>query len=168
MPGELRARDVVREAATAAAWAFGTMAIIAVPFFFGWRFWWLRGMPVLHFSMSVKPADAANEVLGQLFVVALPEEAFYRGYLQTRLDQAWAPRWRILGASLGPGWLLACAIFAVGHLATFHAPTRLAVFFPSLLFGWLRARTGGIGASMTFHMMCNVYSQALGRGYGLY
>jgi membrane protease YdiL (CAAX protease family) len=53
-------------------------------------------------------------------------------------------------------------------VATVPLPTRLAVFFPALLFGWLRARTGGIGASLTFHMLCNVYSQALGRGYGMY
>ena len=43
-----------------------------------------------------------------------------------------------------------------------------AVFFPALVFGWLRARTGGIGASMLFHALCNVYSQALGRGFGVY
>jgi membrane protease YdiL (CAAX protease family) len=64
--------------------------------------------------------------------------------------------------------LAASAIFALGHVATVQLPTRLAVFFPALLFGWLRARTGGIGASVCFHMICNVYSQALGRGYGIY
>jgi membrane protease YdiL (CAAX protease family) len=168
IPGKLRAAGVAREAAVACAWAFGLMAIIAVPFFFGWRAWWLHFMPRLHFSLSVKPLDAANEVLGQLFVIALPEEAFYRGYLQSRLDDAWTPRWRLLGATLGPGWLVTAAIFALGHVATVPLPARLAVFFPALLFGWLRARTGGIGASLTFHMLCNVYSQALGRGYGMY
>ena len=58
--------------------------------------------------------------------------------------------------------------FALGHLATVHSPARLAVFFPSLLFGWLRARTRGIGASCLFHAMCNVFSEVLGKGYGLY
>jgi hypothetical protein len=168
IPGKLRVAGVARDAAVACAWAFGLMAVIAVPFFFGWRAWWLHLMPRLHFSLSVKPLDAANEVLGQLFVIALPEEAFYRGYLQSRLDDAWAPRWRVLGATLGPGWVVTAAIFAIGHIATVPLPTRLAVFFPALLFGWLRARTGGIGASLTFHMLCNVYSQALGRGYGMY
>jgi membrane protease YdiL (CAAX protease family) len=168
IPGRLRAKDVARAAAVACAWAFGVMALIAVPFFFGWRAWWLHLMPRLHFSLSVKPLEAANEVLGQLFVIALPEEAFYRGYLQTRLDDVWAPRWRLLGARLGPGWLVTAGIFALGHVATVPVPTRLAVFFPALVFGWLRARTGGIGASTTFHMLCNVYSQTLGRGYGMY
>ncbi len=168
LPGHLRPAAVARDAGVACAWAFGMMAVIAVPFFFGWRAWWMHTLPHLHFALAVKPLDAANEVLGQLFVIALPEEAFYRGYLQSRLDDQWTPRWRVLGASLGPGWLVAAAIFAAGHLATIHAPARLAVFFPALLFGWLRARTGGIGASVMFHMLCNVYSQALGRGYGMY
>jgi membrane protease YdiL (CAAX protease family) len=168
IPGTLRPTQVLRDAGVACAWAFGLMAVIAVPFFFGWRAWWLHLAPHLRFSLAVKPLDAGNEVLGQLFVIALPEEAFYRGYLQSRLDDAWAPRWRLLGASLGPGWLVTAAIFALGHVATVPLPTRLAVFFPALLFGWLRARTGGIGASLTFHMLCNVYSQALGRGYGMY
>ena len=168
IPGTLRPGELLRAAGTSCAWAFGLMAVIAVPFFFGWRAWWAHIMPGLHFSLSVKPGEAVNEVLGQLFVIALPEEAFYRGYLQTRLDDAWPAGVRLLGARVGAGWLVAAAIFALGHVATVHVPTRLAVFFPALLFGWLRARTGGIGASVTFHMLCNVYSQALGRGYGVY
>jgi membrane protease YdiL (CAAX protease family) len=168
IPGKLQLGGVARAAAVSCAWAFGLLAIVAVPFFFGWRAWWTHVMPGLHFSLAVKPADAVNEVLGQLFVIALPEEAFYRGYLQTRLDDAWPAGLRLLGARVGAGWIVASAIFALGHVATVHVPTRLAVFFPALLFGWLRARTGGIGASLTFHMLCNVYSQALGRGYGLY
>jgi membrane protease YdiL (CAAX protease family) len=168
IPGRLRAGEVARRGATAAAWGLGTMAIVAIPFFFGWRAWWMRAMPTLHFSIAVQPLEMANEVLGQLFVIALPEEAFYRGYLQSRLDDRWPPRWRLLGARLGPGWLAASLIFALGHVATVQLPTRLAVFFPALLFGWLRARTGGVGASVMFHMLCNVYSQVLGRGYGIY
>jgi membrane protease YdiL (CAAX protease family) len=168
LPGRLDARVLGRDAAVAFAWAFGLMAVVVVPFFFGWRAWFAHIMPKLTFSLVVTPAAAANEVLGQLFVIALPEEAFYRGYLQSRLDEVWAPRWRVLGAVVGPGWLATAAIFAVGHLATIPAPSRLAVFFPALVFGWLRARTGGIGAGVLFHMACNVYSQALGRGFGVY
>jgi membrane protease YdiL (CAAX protease family) len=169
LPGQLRAGALVRQAAQSMGWALGLTAIVAVPFFFGWRAWWgAHAAPSLPFSLTLRPLDVANEVAGQLFVIALPEEAFYRGYLQSRLDEAWTPRWRVLGATVGPGWLAASAIFALGHVATVHLPTRLAVFFPALLFGWLRARTGGIGASVCFHMLCNVYSQALGRGYGIY
>jgi uncharacterized protein len=165
IPGEIDVRAALRAAGSAVSWALGLTAIIAVPFFFGWRSWW---EPRLSFSLAVRPAEAADELLGQLLVIALPEEAFYRGYLQSRLDQVWSPRWRFLGADVGPGIVLSAMIFAVGHLATVQVPARLAVFFPALLFGWLRARTGGIGASVLFHASCNVYSLLLGRGYGVY
>ena len=109
-----------------------------------------------------------SEVIGQVVVIALPEEAFYRGYLQSRLDEVWPARFWLGGARIGPGLLVASAIFALGHLATIHAPVRLAVFFPALVFGWLRARTGGVAASIAYHALCNVFSEALGRGYGVY
>jgi membrane protease YdiL (CAAX protease family) len=101
-----------------------------------------------------------------VFAIALPEELFYRGYLQSALDRAWAPRVTILGAKVGAGLLVASAIFALGHLFTTPNPARLAVFFPALLFGWLRARTGGIGASVLFHATCNLFSATVARGYG--
>jgi membrane protease YdiL (CAAX protease family) len=165
IPGPLDVGAVLRSAGVALAWAIAASAIIAIPFFLGWRFWWA---PRLTFALSLKPADFAGDVLGQLLVIALPEEAFYRGYLQSRFDEAWPPRWKVLGASVGPGLLAASAIFAAGHIVTVHVAARLAVFFPALVFGWLRARTGGIGASVGFHTFCNVYSQLLGRAYGVY
>ncbi len=168
LPGRLHIATLLREAFVALAWAIGLISLIAVPFYFGWHAWWARSMPKLTFSLSVSPMAAADEVLAQVLVIALPEEAFYRGYLQSRLDEAWPPTWNVLGARLGPGLIVGAAIFALGHVVTVHLPTRLAVFFPALLFGWLRARTGGIGASMCFHALCNLYSQALGRGYGIY
>jgi len=168
IPGPLDVRVVVTSALQAAAWGVGLLAIVAVPFFFGWRAWFARAMPELSFSLALRPGEAANEVLGQLFVIALPEEAFYRGYLQSRLDEAWLPRWNVLGARVGPGALAAAALFALGHVVTVHSVTRLAVFFPALVFAWLRARTKGIGAPVAFHMLCNIYSMALGRGFGVY
>jgi membrane protease YdiL (CAAX protease family) len=146
------------------------MAIVVFgPFYAGWRVWaehvWhIHGR--FHFMM--KPAVAVNDALGQLIIIALPEEVFYRGYLQTRLDDVWSPRLRILGASVGPGLVVTSVVFALGHLATQRDPARLAVFFPSLLFGWLRARTGGVGASVVFHAMCNLFSEMLMRGYGVH
>ncbi|MDP9034282.1 MAG: MrtC family glutamic-type intramembrane protease [Myxococcota bacterium] len=168
IPGRLRVVTLLREAVVACGWAFGAAVVVAVPFFFGWRAWWSHATPMTAFALALDPMEAANEMLGQVFVVALPEEAFYRGYLQTQLDEVWPPRWRVFGARVGPGLLASAGIFALGHIVTVHLPTRLAVFFPALLFGWLRARTGGIGASVAFHAICNLSSQALGRGYGLY
>jgi len=165
IPGKFDGAAAARASAAALAWAAGMWALVAVPFLLVWRLWWA---PSLSFSLSARPFETADELLGQIFVIALPEEAFYRGYLQSRLDDAWPPGLTVLGARVGPGLLVASLIFALGHVATVHLPARLAVFFPALLFGWLRSRTGGIGASVLFHAFCNVYSQLLGRGYGVY
>lgn len=154
---------ILRTSLVAAAWALALSAAIFPAFWLGYRLYW---RPVAHFVLRM-PASIFDEVAGQLVVIALPEEAFFRGYLQTSLDRALRPRWRIFGADLGPGWLLAAAIFAVGHVLTIRHPERLAVFFPALLFGWLRARTGGVGAGVLFHALCNLFSAALGRGYGV-
>lgn len=100
-------------------------------------------------------------VLDQLLVVALPEELFYRGYLQTRLQHAWGKgRVRLLGAPVGAAFWVTQLLFAVGHLGEFH-PWRLSVFFPAILFGWLRERTGSIGAGVLVHAFCNLLLMVL-------
>jgi len=86
---------------------------------------------------------------------------------QSALDEVWRPRLRVLGAELGPSLLVTSALFALGHLATELDANRLAVFFPALLFGWLRARTGGVGASIALHALCNLFASYLARSYGL-
>jgi membrane protease YdiL (CAAX protease family) len=105
------------------------------------------------------------QLLLQLLVVALPEELFYRGWLQG----AWA-RLRpgqgvtVLGARLGAGFLATQLLFALGHLTTLQ-PWRLATFFPGLLFGWLRARTGSVVAPVLVHALSNFLLLTLERSF---
>jgi membrane protease YdiL (CAAX protease family) len=162
-PSRLDLRRLGREALVAVSWAALFAVLAFPPFLLGYHGYW---RPHGHFTLRWPPS-LPSYVAGQLVVIALPEEAFFRGYLQTSLDRVWPPRWRVLGADLGPGWLVAAAIFALGHVLTIRHPARLAVFFPALVFGWLRRRTGGIGASVLFHASCNVFSATLGRGLGL-
>lgn len=167
LPGPLPFRRLTTSAAAALGWACVTALIVFVPFFLGWKHHWHADGP---FRFGFTPASFANEAFGQLVIIALPEEAFYRGYVQSRLDAAMGKGFRVrfLGADASLAIVITSALFAAGHLATVHSPARLAVFFPSLLFGWLRARTKGIGAGFVFHAMCNVFSEVLGKGYGLY
>jgi membrane protease YdiL (CAAX protease family) len=99
--------------------------------------------------------------LVQIAVIAVPEELFFRGYLWTRFEQRWPSRWRFLGADVGPAWLLSAVAFGLGHVLVDFDPQRLAVFFPALVFGWMRARTGSIAAGVLFHALCNLFSDAL-------
>lgn len=105
--------------------------------------------------------ELSGRVLGNA-AVAVSEEFFYRGYLTLRLEERWPPRARVLGAPLGRAALLAALLFALGHLLE-PAPWRLAVFFPALVFAWLRARTGTIVGAAACHWVFNVYLLLLER-----
>lgn len=97
----------------------------------------------------------------QIVVVALPEEFFFRGYLQERLNRVWSPRWRLLGVQVGPGYLWACILFAFSHSIITLQLWHPLIFFPALGFGWLKEKTGTITASVIFHACCNLFSYSL-------
>ena len=142
--------------------ALAVALVVFPPFIAG--FWWWHG-PEHPFVLSL-PSDLPAYVLTQLLVVGLPEEALFRGYTQSRLHEAFGERVRILGAELSPRALaLQAVLFALIHFAVEVHPARLAVFFPALLFGWMRARRGGIGAAIAFHAACNLLGDILARGW---
>lgn len=120
--------------------------------------WSAARLPQLNF-------DFAERIASQLVVVALPEEYFFRGFLQTRLEQAWQPKLRFLSGGIGLALVVTSLLFAVGHVITDFNPLRLAVFFPSLLFGWLRSATGSVLASVLFHASCNIAIDLLNRSF---
>lgn len=158
--GPLSPRRLLRSTLVALAYALAAALIIYPCFWFGFRIWWK--VTAFH---PAKLSSVFSDALGQLLVIALPEEAFYRGYLQTSLERELGKTVSVFGARVGWGIVLTSAIFALGHLFTELNPARLAVFFPSLVFGFLRARTGGIGASVLFHAMCNLFSAYLLHSY---
>jgi len=161
-PAPLSPARIAKDCVQALLWALALCAIFLPPFWLGFRYWWHIQQP---FHLP-RLSSLGGDFSGQLLVIALPEEAFYRGYLQSALDEAWKPRWRVLGAELGPGLLVTSALFALGHLCTEFNAARLAVFFPSLAFGYLRSRTRGVGAGIVFHALCNLFASYLGQGYG--
>jgi uncharacterized protein len=141
-------------------WTLACAVLFFPAFWVGFVGWW---NPVRGFDWP--PPPGLDLVLTQILGIAVPEEMFYRGYVQTALDDAFRFRFQFLGATLGAGVLLGSVVFALGHFATHAHPARLAVFFPSLVFGWLRARTRGVGASVFFHAACNLFSAYLTEGY---
>ncbi|MBH23609.1 MAG: hypothetical protein CMH57_03900 [Myxococcales bacterium] len=107
-------------------------------------------------------------ILMQLLLIALPEEFFYRGYTQTSLDGLTGERrWAIPGTPLhlSPAIVLTSLMFGVGHVIINFNPSRMAVFFPSLLFGWLRDRTGTIVSCVVYHAACNLMVELAAQHY---
>jgi membrane protease YdiL (CAAX protease family) len=107
------------------------------------------------------PNRFALSALNQLVVVAIPEELFFRGYLLVRLERVWRPTRRWFGAPVGMALFVSSLLFALGHVAVIPNPQRLAVFFPALVFGWMRGRTSSIAAGATFHALCNVVADVM-------
>ncbi|MBF0338287.1 MAG: CPBP family intramembrane metalloprotease [Nitrospirae bacterium] len=86
-------------------------------------------------------------ILTLLMLNALPEELFFRGYLQE---------------SLGNGTssvVIVSAMFALCHSGRFLVTgdiTQLLTFFPSLMMGWLYLKTSDILPSTLFHLVANL------------
>jgi membrane protease YdiL (CAAX protease family) len=148
------------------------IGIVGVPFVVGYHYWHLyvlgdaqvaSGWPVQWPTVG----GFALLVGYHVFFVAIPEEFFYRGYLQTRLDEAFRSRWRVVGAVVGPGLILATVLFAFGHSIVVFQPWHAAIVLPGLVFAWMRARTGEVVAGALFHAWCNVTVTTLDILYGL-
>jgi len=112
-----------------------------------------------HFALRL-PDRFGEWTVDQIFVVALPEEFFYRGYIQTRLKDAWPRGPVVFGVRLGPAFWATAALFALGHLAIFQV-WRLAVFFPALIFGFMRERTDSVVGAALLHGTANLLVKVL-------
>ena len=104
-------------------------------------------------------------LLMHIIVVGVPEEIFYRGFIQTKLRQKYADNWVLFGTTWGPSVIITSVLFALGHFLIELDPSRLIVFFPSLLFGWMMNRTKSIGSVAVFHGLCNVLLNIISRFY---
>jgi hypothetical protein len=114
----------------------------------------------------------AATFLFELARAGLPEEIFFRGFVQPRLAALPGGRrgLRVLFVPLTRASVLAAALFAATHIAfeaqlfTVAAAARLLTFFPGLLFGALREETGDVVAPALFHALCNATLDAMQRG----
>jgi len=86
-----------------------------------------------------------------LLLVALPEEVFFRGYLYDAFEEA--GREPVLPVAL---------LFAVGHFVIAPSPFRLLTFFPALLLGWGRKRSGNVYVPTAVHFLYNLLPSLIG------
>lgn len=99
-----------------------------------------------HFFWNL-PGNLPRLLLTQLLLVSLPEEVFFRGWMQPLLRRrlgAWAS---LLATSL---------LFAFSHSVIALQWWHFAIFFPGCVFGWLREKTGAVTASILFHATSNL------------
>jgi len=133
--------------------------VTIVPYAIGHHYWQTE---VFHRKLMPRlPDGLLLSVATQIIAVALPEELFYRGYLQARMEKLWPAKRTLFGAPFGKALLTASFVFALAHFVGEYRPDRLGPFFPALLFGILRSRTGSIVAPVTYHAFCNILSEML-------
>jgi membrane protease YdiL (CAAX protease family) len=113
------------------------------------------------------PEAFATSVAYHLFFVAIPEEFFYRGYLQTRLNEIFPRRFLLLGIPFGHSLWISGLLFAFGHSLVQFQWWHFATFFPGLLFGLLREKTGTVISGAFLHAACNLIVLVLDTMYGI-
>lgn len=142
-----------------------TSVIVFPLFFLAAHFWQdiVYNITFQRFSLFPKFWSA---VAFQFIMIALPEEMFFRGYVQSTLNLIFPRRWRFLGTNLGWGWIITAAIFAIAHSFVVLQWWHFAIFFPALLFGYLREKGGSITAPILFHGTANIAISLVGHWYG--
>lgn len=121
---------------------------------------WGAFVPVLPADGASLVTAAARAAWVHVVAVALPEEAFWRGYVQPALQARWPSRRTLWGAPMGGAQLASCALFAVSHVAGGGGPATLSTFLPGLLFTWLMARHHALCGPWLLHAACNLTSLA--------
>lgn len=98
-----------------------------------------------------------------VFGVGLGEELLYRGYIQSRLNQAFGRPWHFYGVDWGWGVVLTALLFGLTHTGIFALlfgqtqfvaltwPWGFWTFFGSFVFSYVREKTGGIVAPALLH-----------------
>lgn len=121
------------------------------PWFQDWRYFAVLALGLLAWIL---PEPALRIAWWRLAIMALAEEIIFRGLLQSKLK-----RFAVLNRRLGPLSLAnvaASLLFAVAHLIAQPPAWAAAVFFPSLVFGWLWDRYGRIAPCWLAHFFYNL------------
>lgn len=102
------------------------------------------------------------------FVAGLGEELFFRGYIQSRVNETWARPWRFLGIPFGPGLLVSSLLFGFVHALNsvdyFTGEYRFAwgygLMTIGLFAGFVRERVGSIWPGVVMHVLGNILGLA--------
>ncbi len=146
---------------------FMVVVLWVFPVFAGGFLFYHRVILGFHYTWAI-PHQPLQKVLFHLFGAALPEELYFRGFLQQLCNEDLRRRWHSFGASWGPGVFVSALLFAMGHLVFDPRPERLAVFVPGVLFGVLRERHDSIALPVLLHWSANVMVDWLSEGILLF
>lgn len=150
--------------ATMARWAVRTRTP-------AWAWWWglalfAAGCVALRWWRI--PNHHTLLVLGWQFFATPPgEEIFFRGYMQSRLNEAFPRRWSVRGVRFGYGLWITALFFGLLHAFntvdyfegrwTFAWTLALSTTFSGVMFGLVREAAGSIVPGIILHLAINLY-----------
>lgn len=125
--------------------------------------------PVVALKFNRPALDALLSTLWLFFCAGFGEEIFFRGYIQSRVDEAFGRPFRFLGVDFGVGLFVSAALFGLIHVFNtvdyFSGRWNFAWlwwwpnFGAGLFFGVLRAKTESIVAGGVIHGITDVLAR---------
>jgi len=117
---------------------------------------WL--MVRMQLPVPLRPAVAGlggwfTWLIYQFMYVAVAEEMFFRGYLQTNVMK-WLGDTRLAGQYIAI--VVSAGCFALAHVVVQGQITSLFTFLPGIILAWLFFRTRSLLAPILFHGLANV------------
>jgi hypothetical protein len=127
------------------------------------------GMAAAGMIFSSPAVNSASVPAGKVFALFLTyalfvgfgEETLYRGYVQSRLNEAFGKPCRFFGVAFGWGAVITALIFGLSHVGLLGMLLGLSTkvtlawglwtFFGGLVFGFVREKTGSILAPALLH-----------------
>jgi membrane protease YdiL (CAAX protease family) len=116
----------------------------------------LCGFNLLLQQIAPRQSLSVGWIAHQFLYAAIPEEVFFRGYLQTNIltmAKRLIVRHHALQRSVAVFASALC--FAAAHVVISSQITGILTFFPGLVFGWLFLRTRSLVAPVLFHGLAN-------------
>ncbi len=100
-------------------------------------------------------SELITRIIIVLVFVAFLEEFFFRGYVQTRLNEAFARPYALFNVNYGAGLILTAVIFGLFHplSVTNQNPWAWALWTATggLIFGFLREKSGAVVTPALVH-----------------
>ena len=108
--------------------------------------WILSGMPAIGISLAI--------LLGSVILYPIIEELAFRGFIQTWLLESSFWKSSVI-SKISRANVLTSVLFAALHLINQPLIWAVLIFFPSLVFGYLRERYDAVTPSILVHSWYN-------------
>jgi len=111
-------------------------------------------MPTIKINTNSFSLFSLHFLLVQFFVVSIPEELFFRGFLMQLISEYTGNRKVCYFLSYAN--ILSSVLFSAAHIFTHSLMWSMSILFPSLIFGYFREKYNSVWPSIILHFWYNI------------